>query len=187
MFFPEVTVILHKIRKHLPTPKEVNEIRYIHLFGDTFTQAELWTFNRTTVTKGITVGIFCAFLPMPFETIAALFIAAMIGANVPFAIAGVWISNPLTWIPLYTPCYLLGAKILGVVPIPVSEITILQVGWHYVALWLGCLIIGTIVSFLALVLLNMIWRLQVRRRWQQRRATRLSRKKTSQQKPHSAS
>lgn len=158
----------------MPTPKEVNEFRYIHIFGDTLKQAELWAFNRNTVTKGIAVGIFCAFLPMPFEMIAALFIAAMIGANVPFAVAGVWISNPVTWIPLYTPCYLLGAKILGLEPVPLSEISILQLGWHYVALWLGCLIVGTVLSFTTHFLLSVIWRIQIRRRWQQRRFLRTS-------------
>ena len=123
------------------------------------------------------MGIFCAFLPMPFEMIVALFIAAMIGANVPFSIACVWLSNPLTWIPLYTPCYLLGARIVGVEPIPLSEITILQVGWHYVALWLGCLIVGTAISLSAHLVLNLVWRMQIRKRWQQRRITRLAKKR----------
>jgi uncharacterized protein (DUF2062 family) len=134
------------------------------------------------VTKGVAVGIFCAFLPMPFEMIAALFIAAMIGANAPFAVAGVWISNPFTWIPLYTPCYLLGARILQIEPIPLSEITILQVGWHYVALWLGCLIVGTIISISTHFILNQIWRSQIRRRWQQRRQMRLYRKNMAQKR-----
>jgi len=113
---------------------------------------------------------------MPFEMIAALFIAAMIGANVPFAIACVWLSNPLTWIPLYTPCYLLGARIVGVEPIPLSEITILELGWHYVALWLGCLIVGTTISLTTHLVLNLVWRSQIKKRWQKRRAARQARK-----------
>lgn len=116
---------------------------------------------------------------MPFEMFAALLIAAMIGANVPCAVAFVWISNPLTWIPLYTPCYLLGARIIQIEPIPLSEIGILQVGWHYVALWLGCLILGTIIALSTHFILNIIWRLHIRRRWQQRRDLRLARKETS--------
>jgi uncharacterized protein (DUF2062 family) len=155
----------------------VNEIRYIHIFGDTLKQAELWAFNRSTVTSGIAIGVFCAFLPMPFEMFAALLIAAMIGANVPCALTFVWISNPLTWIPLYTPCYLLGASILRIDPIPLSQISILQVGWHYVALWLGCLIVGTAISLTTHFILNMIWRAQIRRRWQKRRHLRLTRKR----------
>lgn len=113
---------------------------------------------------------------MPFEMVAAVFIAAMIGANVPFSVAGVWISNPVTWIPLYTPCYLLGARIVGVEPIPLAEITILKLGWHYVALWLGCLIIGTSVSLITHFSINMLWSMQIRRRWQLRKEQRLRRK-----------
>jgi len=109
---------------------------------------------------------------MPFEMIAALFIAAMIGANAPFAVAGVWISNPVTWIPLYTPCYLLGARILQLEPIPIDQITILQVGWHYSALWLGCLIVGLVISVATHFVLNLIWTIQIRRRWQRRREIR---------------
>lgn len=150
----------------------MNEFRYIHIFGDTLKQAELWAFNRNSVAKGIAVGLFCAFLPMPFEMIAALFIAAMIGGNVPFAVAGVWISNPLTWIPLYTPCYLLGAHLIGVEPIPLDQISILEFGWHYVALWLGCLIIGTIVSVTSHFVVSMLWRIHIINRWQARRTLR---------------
>lgn len=158
----------------------MNDYRYIHIFGDTLKQTELWAFNRSSVAKGVAVGIFSAFLPMPFEMVAALFIAAMIGANVPISVAGVWLSNPITWIPMYTPCYLLGAKILGVDPIPLREITILEVGWHYVALWLGCLIVGTILSVSAHFIVSVIWRLKVTQRWQRRRALRIARNKAKQ-------
>ena len=168
--------ILSDIRKHLPTAKEVHDFRYIHIFGDTLKQAELWAFNRNSVAKGIATGLFCAFLPMPFETIVAIFIAAMIGGHLAFAVAGVWISNPLTWIPLYTPCYLLGTRLIGIDPIPLHEISILQFGWHYVALWLGCLIIGGAVGLASHFVVSMLWRVHIVRRWQHRRAMRRARK-----------
>jgi uncharacterized protein (DUF2062 family) len=160
---------LSQLRKHLPTASEIHEFRYIHIFGDTLKQAELWAFNRTGVSKGIGIGLFCAFLPMPFEMIPAIFIAAMLGGNIPFSVACVWISNPLTWIPLYTPCYLLGAKIIGVSPIPLHQITILKVGWHYVALWLGCLLVGTAIAFISHFTISSLWRMHIISRWQNRR------------------
>lgn len=162
----------------MPTPSQVREYRYIHIFGDTLKQAELWSFNRNSVTKGFAVGIFCAFLPMPFEMVAALFMAAMLGGNIPVAISAVWLSNPLTWIPLYTPCYLLGARILSIKPIPIDQINILDLGLHYVALWLGCLIVGISLSLLSHLVLNIIWRSNIRRRWQERKLSRLQRNKT---------
>lgn len=164
------------LRKYLPTPFEVHQYRYIHLFGDTLKQAELWAFNRNTVSKGIAIGLFCSFLPMPFEMIPAVFIAAMIGGNIPFAVAGVWISNPLTWIPMYTPCYLLGAKIIGVEPIPLHQISILQVGWHYVALWLGCLIVGITLAVIAHFTVSTLWRAHIISRWKKRESLRQHKK-----------
>ena len=148
---------LKKFRRFLPTPKEVQQYKYIHIFGDTLKQPECWAFNRTTCAKGISIGLFCAFLPMPFEMIPAIFIAAMIGGNIPLAIAGIWISNPVTWIPLYTPCYLLGARLIGITPIPIEEITLLDLGCHYVALWLGCLIIGITISITTHFIINYSW------------------------------
>lgn len=112
---------------------------------------------------------------MPFEMVPAIFIAAMIRGNLPFAVAGVWISNPFTWVPLYTPCYLLGAKIIGIEPVAISQITIFQLGWHYVALWLGCLIVGITLSISAHFTVSFLWRSHIRQRWRQRRASRLAR------------
>ena len=38
---------------------------------------------------------------MPFETVVVIFLAIMWRANLPVSISVVWISNPLTWVPLY--------------------------------------------------------------------------------------
>jgi len=168
---------LKNLRKHLPTVKEIQQYRYLHIFGDSLKQPELWTFNRQTTAKGIAIGIFCAFLPMPFEIVPAIFLAALMRGNLPFAIAGIWISNPLTWIPLYTPCYLLGTKILGLEPVAIDQITIFQLGWHYVALWMGCLIVGITISVSTHFAISFMWRSQVRQRWKRRQQLRRERKK----------
>lgn len=167
--------LLRKLRKWSPSKKEIQEYRYIHIFGDSLKQPELWTFNRSSSAKGIAIGLFCAFLPMPFELIPAIFIATALRGNLPFAVIGIWLSNPVTWVPLYTPCYFLGAKIMGLEKIPVSEISILNLGWHYVALWLGCLIIGTIVGFASHFTISYLWAAQVRQRWSRRRISRQER------------
>jgi len=168
--------LFHNLRKYLPTAKEIQQYRYLHIFGDSLKQQELWTFNRQSTAKGVAIGIFCAFLPMPFEIVPAIFLAALMRGNLPFAVAGIWISNPLTWVPLYTPCYLLGTRIVNVEPVALAEITIFQLGWHYVALWLGCLIIGIVISVSAHFLISFVWRSQVRQRWKRRKELRLARK-----------
>ena len=172
---------LRKLRQWSPSKKEIQEYRYIHIFGDTLKQPELWTFNRTSSAKGIAIGLFCAFLPMPFEIIPAIFIATALGGNLPLSMVGIWLSNPVTWIPLYTPCYFLGAKIIGLELIPINQISILELGWHYVALWLGCLIVGLIVGFASHFLISYIWAAQVRQRWSRRRTNRLEKERLKKQ------
>lgn len=167
--------LLRKIRLWAPTKKEIQEYRYIHIFGDTLKQPELWTFNRTSSAKGIAIGLFCAFLPMPFEIIPAIFMVTALRGNLPFAMIGIWLSNPVTWIPLYTPCYLLGAKLIGLERIPINQISILDLGLHYVALWLGCLIIGSIVGFASHFIISYVWANHVRQRWSRRKLKRLKR------------
>ena len=56
----------------------------------------LWQPCRDTVTAGISVGAFFAMMPMPGQTIAAALIAMRGRANVPFAVAACFISNPFT-------------------------------------------------------------------------------------------
>ena len=133
---------------------------------------DVWSFGRSSTAKGIAIGIFCAFLPMPFEMIPAIMIAIAIGGNIPFSVAGVWISNPLTWIPLYTPCYLLGSKILQLEPIPIEQISLLSLGSHYMALWLGCLIVGFVLAMIIHFSIDFIWAMQIRRRWAERKKKR---------------
>ena len=173
---------IRKLRKHLPQEKDVEKHRYLRIFGQLLKQKELWAFNRFSVSKGVAIGIFCAFLPMPFEMVVAAFMCMTMRANLPLGFAGVWISNPVTWIPLYTPCYLLGSKIMGLTPIPLSEISILKLGWHYVALWLGCLIIGTSLSITSHYIINLIWRSQVRIEWAERSQKRRMRIKAKRNK-----
>lgn len=168
--------MLEKLKKHLPTAKELEQYRYLRMFGSNFKQAELWRFTRQTTSKGIAIGIFCAFLPMPFEMIPAIFLAIYLRGNMPFAVAGVWISNPFTWVPLYTPCYLLGAYLINVEPINLHQITILQFGWHYVALWLGCLIVGLFVALSTHFIISFTWRSQIQQRWERRQKRRRAKK-----------
>ena len=167
--------LLQNLKKYLPSPLEVNKYRHIHIFGDSLKQTELWTFNRSSTAKGIGVGIFCAFLPMPFEMIAAAFMAVTLRANLPFAVALVWVSNPITWIPMYTPPSLLGAAILHVEPVELAKITVLELGWHYVALWLGCLLVGAVLGLSSHFFISYFWRSQVKQRWAARKSFRAKR------------
>lgn len=173
-----------KLRRKLPKKHEIENTPALSMFKSFWTRSELWAMNRNSIPKGIAIGIFCAFLPMPFEMLVAAFLAIILHGNVIFASSFVWISNPLTWVPLYTPCYWFGTKLLQIEPINITEMSSfkinLELGYHYAALWLGCIIIGLAISTFSYLALRLIWRRQVQYEWSERKNYRLSRKKQKQ-------
>lgn len=58
---------------------------------------------------GLGIGIFVGFLPcMGVQTWVALPMAIALRGNKMLAVAGVWISNPVTFVPFYYACYRVG-------------------------------------------------------------------------------
>lgn len=73
-----------------------------------FADRRLWIPCRDTVASGLAIGMFFSLMLMPFQALAATLLAMRFRANVPFAFAACWISNPLT-----TPAILFGQFFLG--------------------------------------------------------------------------
>jgi uncharacterized protein len=68
----------------------------------------LWIPCRDTVASGLAIGLFFSMMLMPLQMIPAALVAMRFRANVPFAIAGCWVTNPVT-----TPAVLYGQYVLG--------------------------------------------------------------------------
>lgn len=67
----------------------------------------LWIPCRDTVANGLAIGLFFAMLLMPFQMLAAALVAMRARANIPFAMAACWVTNPLTLGPiLWAQCAL---------------------------------------------------------------------------------
>lgn len=62
---------------------------------------QLWVPCRDTVASGLAIGFFFSMMAMPFQMVAAALIAMRSRANVPFAIAGCWVSNIFTHVPIW--------------------------------------------------------------------------------------
>lgn len=146
----------------LPTKTDFLANEYFHVFGDVLHNPNLWHFNRRSVASATAVGLFCAFLPIPFEMLVAALGAIWLGGNLPLAVAWVWVSNPLTWIPLYTPAYLLGSWILDKEPVAAGHVTMHVLIQSLAALWLGCLIFGIVAGVSGYFVVHGLWRLKVR-------------------------
>lgn len=122
---------------------------------------EYLSINRKSVSKGVFVGLFWGFVPMPMQMLAVLATTPFVKFNVPLAISMVWLSNPLTMPPMYYMEYLTGNFILGRESIDSIELTL---DWFsdnmkdiFVPLYVGTAFYSIIVSFIIYLLINRLW------------------------------
>lgn len=134
------------------------------VFGD----AVYWSLNRRSVTRAVALGCFIAFIP-PFipHTPMAILLSIVLRVNIPVTLAAIFITNPLTMVPLYYAAYWLGCHVLGLAP--VTKAMLLKAGphsWHALSAGpilkpfvLGCFILSICVAALAYVILGLSWHL----------------------------
>jgi len=117
--------------------------------------------NRKTITRGIFIGLFWGFIPMPMQMLAVMAMTPFFRFNVPIAIAMVWLSNPITMPPMYYIEYLTGNFILGQEGIANIELTLdwfsSNMGDIFVPLYVGTAFYSIVVSSLIYFLLNWLW------------------------------
>ncbi len=145
----------------------------------------MWLLHRRSVSGACFIGLFCAFLPLPIgQMLIAALLAVVARCNLPIAVSLVWISNPLTFAPIYYFAYKLGSWLLGI------EVTNEQFELSWSWLWmrlaevwwpltLGSLVCGWVSGLTGAVVSRALWRLHVVRRWQHRRAARRARKRAA--------
>ena len=117
--------------------------------------------NRRAVTKGLLVGLFWGFIPMPFQMLGVILTTLFMRFNVIVGLATVWLSNPITYPPLWYLEYKTGNLILGREGIDNIELTMnwFQTHWDdiIVPLYVGTAFYSTVVSFLIYLLVNWLW------------------------------
>ena len=146
---------------------------YVKPFSALFAHPTFFSVSRRSVAGGIWVGLFLGLIPMPAQTVFALLIAFLLRVNVPLAGLTVWVTNPLTMVPIFYSEYRLGALIMDM-PLRKFEIA-LSWDWlttGFLGLWkplmLGAFITATVVGSLAYVIISVIWRLTVAYRYKRR-------------------
>jgi len=120
--------------------------------------------NRKMISRGVFIGLFIAFIPMPMQMAAVLLVMPFIKFNVPIAIAMCWLSNPFTMPPMYYMEYLTGSFFLG------SEISHVEMtlNWFsdniddiFIPLYTGTLFYSTVGSLSAYWAVNHFWKSSV--------------------------
>ena len=172
------------IKRLFPNATNLRDHKQLRWLGKLLHDPNLLHLNRTSVSGAVSVGLFVALIPTPFQMPIAALLALLFRVNLPISVVLVWISNPVTMPAIFYFCYLLGAWILQV---PVSDIEFeMTTQWlidEFSLLWkpilLGSLIVGVLSAALGNMIVRLLWRLQVIKRWKERKARKLLKKQQS--------
>lgn len=147
---------------------------FLRPFRSLLAHPTFFSVSRRSVSGALWIGLLIALLPLPGQTVIAPLIAILLRVNLPIATVSVWLTNPLTMLPIFYFEYRLGCLILD---IPVQSFHIdLSLDWlaqelqgRWKPLLLGSFITATVTASLAYVTISMIWRVAVTTRYRSRR------------------
>lgn len=122
---------------------------------------EYLSVNRKSIAKGVAIGLFWAFVPMPMQMLAVLAMTPFLKFNVPIAITMVWLSNPLTMPFMYFMEYQTGNFLLGNTGLENPELTLdwFSANWDKIItpLYVGTIPYSVGISTLMYFLINKLW------------------------------
>lgn len=169
-------MLRHYIKRYLPDPDTIRRRRALRLIHPLLSNPALWAVSRRSVANGISVGLFCALLPIPFQMLVAALGAWWLRGHLTLALALVWLTNPLTMPVVFYVTYRIGAFTLNMPPRELPDQV--SVSWFanqlidaMPALVLGSLICALTLGLVANILTRLVWRWHVlyRRRRKRRR------------------
>ncbi|GAA4652423.1 DUF2062 domain-containing protein [Kistimonas scapharcae] len=164
-------------QRFMPDPSRLRENRSLNFLGEHMFDPNLWHLNRRTAAMAFFVGIFCAFLPIPFQMLLAAVLAFLLRCNLPLSVALVWITNPFTMPVIFYFTYKVGCYILQTPVSPLGfeaslEWLKTELSRIWLPLYLGSVITGLIAGALSYISIRLFWRWHIIRNWRERRKRR---------------
>ena len=175
------------IQRIMPKHETIKNSKSLKIFGSLLHDANLWHLNRRSAAGAFAVGLFCAFIPVPFQMALAAAAAIPFRVNLPLSVAMVWVTNPITMPVIFYLCYVLGTWILGQ---PEQTFTF-ELSWQWLgqsittigpAVLLGCFIMAVVSSIVGYFVISLLWRQAVVNAWRER--TRRMLEKAKQRTKH---
>lgn len=149
----------------------------------------LWHLNRRSVSGGVALGLFLAFIPLPGQMLIAAVGAIAMRVNIALAVAMVWATNPITIPPLLWLAYQIGAMLTGAaLAPPTGEMSVGYAMSQLPAIWLplgvGLLTLSFVSALLGFAVIRVLWRINISIHKRRRRAQRFLRMRRSQRESH---
>ena len=137
------------------------------------TEPNLWHLNRRSVAGGVFIGLFCAWLPIPGQMLVSVLMCLLFKGNLALAVVCTWVSNPLTYAPMFYLSYQVGLFLFGQHLTDSASFDLNSLFTHLGAIWqpflLGSLLCGFSVATLGYFSVRIVWRIHVLQIWQRRR------------------
>jgi len=161
------------IQRFSPKPETLKNHPHLKHLGEALQNPNLWHLNRRSAAGAVAIGLFCAWMPIPFQMLLASVLAMCFSVNLPLSVALVWLSNPLTMPPLFYGAYMLGAYILNEPLVTFNfELSFQWLAEMFEtiapALLLGSFILAFISAAVGYFSMRLLWRLNITKRWHRR-------------------
>lgn len=165
------------IKRFLPDPKKILHSKHLQILGRRIQNPNLWHLNRSSVASAISVGIFIAFLPIPFQMLTAALLAILFRANLPISVALTWITNPLTTPAIVVFCYQIGSILMGKQPKSLQfqftfEWFLAEFHRFGIPFLIGSLVVAVFLALFLNFLLRIYWRYSTLKAWRERKEKR---------------
>jgi hypothetical protein len=171
-------MLVRWLQRFMPDAEQLRANKTLQKFGPALQHSQLWQLNRRSARVAVAVGFFCACLPIPFQMLLAAALAIGFRGHLPLAVGLVWLNNPLTLPVIFYGNYRLGllftsnADTSDVASSSLLELSgaelMAQLGELAIPLATGSVLAGLASAACAALLLEIVWRWRVSRRWRQR-------------------
>ena len=130
--------------------------------------------NPVAMSRGLSVGVFAGCFPLfGFQTLVGIILAILFRGSKVAAAIGTWVSNPITYIPLYVLNFKVGKFLLGVKNLSSQDVnleslsSLMESGYIFATtLLVGCLAVGIVAGIVSYFL-----SLHIFRRWKRKKRT----------------
>lgn len=100
-------------KRWIPDQESLSRNRWLGWLAPWLSQPALWVWSRHGVALGVAIGIFFGMLVPVAQLPASALTAIVLRANLPAAAASTFVSNPITFAPVYYMAYRVGASLLN--------------------------------------------------------------------------
>jgi len=149
------------IRKYLK--RKINNADKINDFLEKYNLPKIYfIFNRKLVVKGIYIGYFWAFIPMPMQFLGIFLSTLIFRFNVFVALLAILSTNPITYPPIWFLEYKTGLFLLGESGIKNISLSVewFMNNWDNIVypLYIGSAFFSIFISALIALIVNFLWK-----------------------------